>query len=67
MVVKKQTKEEKSSKEVKKEPARFGIDELAQFCAVSKFRMDSYFKVLGLDKDAKLTMNEAEKRLKNLL
>ena len=67
MVVKKQEKKETSKEVVQKEPAKFGLEEIADYAAVSVFKMKSYFQIAGIPQDAKISLNEVEKKIKNLL
>lgn len=68
---KKEIKEEKvkvERKVVKKEqPKLYSLEELSEIFAYDKIQMSSLFLIRGIDKNKKLSINDAKKEFRNVI
>lgn len=63
-------KEEKKveKKVVKKEqPKLYSLEELAEIFGYSRFQMSSLFSIRGIDKNKKISIEDARKKFKNVM
>lgn len=67
-MAKKQENEKKlDNKQPKKPIHKYSLDELADLFGVSITTMRSMYKIRGLDKDEKLSYDEASKKFNNIV
>ena len=72
MANKKETKkkeEEKIEKKVvnKEQPKLYSLEELAEIFGYSRFQLSSLFSIRGIDKNEKLSIEDAKKKFKNVM
>jgi hypothetical protein len=80
MAKKKEEKKEEPKKEVKKEikkvekkvvkkeqPKLYSLEELAEIFGYSKYQMSSLFSIRGIDKNKKISIEDAKNKFKNVM
>ena len=80
MAKKKEEKKEEPKKEIKKEktkvekkvvnkdqPKLYSLEELAEIFGYSKYQMSSLFSIRGIDKNKKISIEDAKKKFKNVM
>lgn len=80
MAKKKEEKKDSKKEEVKKEkvkvekkvvnkeqPKLYSLEELAEIFGYSRFQMSSLFSIRGIDKDKKISIEEAKEKFKNVM
>ena len=80
MAKKKEEKREEPKKEVKKEikkvekkvvkkeqPKLYSLEELAEIFGYSKYQMSSLFSIRGIDKNKKISIEDAKNKFKNVM
>ena len=80
MAKKKEEKKEESKKEIKNEkvkvekkvvnkdqPKLYSLEELAEIFGYSKYQMSSLFSIRGIDKNKKISIEDAKKKFKNVM
>ena len=80
MAKKKEEKKDSKKEEVKKEkvkvekkvvnkeqPKLYSLEELAEIFGYSRFQMSSLFSIRGIDKDKKISIQEAKEKFKNVM
>ena len=65
----KKKESKKSEKKVvkKEQPKLYSLEELAEIFGYNKFQMSSLFLIRGIDKNQKLSIEEARKKFKNVM
>ena len=72
MVVKKEdNKAKKEDKVVKpqvkpQDASKFSLEQIAEMMGVSVFKVRSFYNIRGIDKDVKMTVDEAKENFKSL-
>lgn len=80
MAKKKEEKREEPKKEIKKEikkvekkvvkkeqPKLYSLEELAEIFGYSKYQMSSLFSIRGIDKNKKISIEDAKNKFKNVM
>ena len=80
MAKKKEEKKEEPKKEVKKEikkvekkvvkkeqPKLYSLEELAEIFGYNKYQMSSLFSIRGIDKNKKISIEDAKNKFKNVM
>lgn len=80
MAKKKEEKKEEPKKEIKKEikkvekkvvkkeqPKLYSLEELAEIFGYSKYQMSSLFSIRGIDKNKKISIEDAKNKFKNVM
>ncbi len=80
MAKKKEEKREEPKKETKKEikkvekkvvkkeqPKLYSLEELAEIFGYSKYQMSSLFSIRGIDKNKKISIEDAKNKFKNVM
>jgi len=80
MAKKKEEKKEEPKKETKKEikkvekkvvkkeqPKLYSLEELAEIFGYSKYQMSSLFSIRGIDKNKKISIEDAKNKFKNVM
>ena len=80
MAKKKEEKKEEPKKEIKKEktkvekkvvnkdqPKLYSLEELAEIFGYSKYQMSSLFSIRGIDKNKKISIEDAKEKFKNVM
>ena len=80
MAKKKEEKKEESKKEIKNEkvkvekkvvnkdqPKLYSLEELAEMFGYTKYQMSSLFSIRGIDKNSKISIEDAKKKFKNVM
>jgi len=80
MAKKKEEKKKKQKKEIKKEikkvekkvvkkeqPKLYSLEELAEIFGYSKYQMSSLFSIRGIDKNKKISIEDAKNKFKNVM
>lgn len=66
--IEKKEKPKIEKKVVNKEPIKlYSLEELAEIFGYSKFQMSSLFLIRGIDKNKKLSIEDAKKKFKNVM
>ena len=72
----KKIQEESKQKEIKKvekkvvnkdQPKLYSLEELAEIFGYSKYQMSSLFSIRGIDKNKKISIEDAKKKFKNVM
>lgn len=66
--IEKKEKPKVEKKVVNKEPIKlYSLEELAEIFGYNKFQMSSLFLIRGIDKNKKLSIEDAKKKFKNVM
>ena len=65
----KKKEEDKVEKKVvnKEQPKLYSLEELAEIFGYNRFQMSSLFSIRGIDKNRKLSIEEAKEKFKNVM
>ena len=65
--VKKEVKKVEKKVVKKEQPKLYSLEELAEMFGYTKYQMSSLFSIRGIDKNKKISIEDAKKKFKNVM